>query len=831
MKRILFSLFLSILSLGAFAQMSDSQIMSFYQREAKAGTSQGQIVTKLMQSGVSIDQIRRVRDQYTNQAKDAANSSSSADASTGSTGNLRKNNGAKRQELTSKRYDSDKRTKKNMRDNQDDESQQDDQTQDRYLKMQRNGDEQVDETLTPGGKKVFGRDIFNNKLLSFEPNMNIATPTNYTIGPGDEVVIEIYGASQKSLTLTVSPEGTVTVPGYGPIYVSGMSVDRANAKIRATLGSRFSSSQIKTSVGQTRTIIVNVMGEVKVPGTYTLSAFASVFHALYMAGGINGLGTLRNIKVFRNGRLATVVDVYDYILNGRLTGNIRLRDNDVIVVGPYDCLVDIGGAVKRPMTYEMRKNESVASVLRYSGGFAGNAYKKSIRLNRASGNEKSVFNINEFDMSNFRIADGDSLGVDSILNRYENMVEVKGAVFRPGMYQLGNDINSVRSLIRHAEGVTEDAFTDHAVLHRMKADRTLEVVSVDITGIMKGTVADIPLKNEDVLFVPTQSNRTSTRSVTIHGEIQFPGTYQYADNETIEDFIMQAGGLTDAASTAKVDVSRRIMDPAATESSREIAQTFSFTLKDGFVIDGKKEFKLQPYDEVYVRRSPGFQIQRNVRIEGEVLFSGSYTLNSKNMRLSELVKAAGGTTRDAYVRGARIERLMNDDERARMQNVLRIANMQNEDSKDSIKTAKLDIGETYYVGIHLEKALANPGSNDDIVLREGDKLVVPEYNGTVKVSGDVMFPNTVAYACDKRYKYYINQAGGFGIRAKKSKAFIVYQNGTVCEVGHGKVEPGCEIIVPSKPKSKGNGLANILGIGTSVASLATMIATISNLVK
>ena len=829
MKRILFSLFLSIMALGSYAQMSDSQIMSFYQRESKAGTSQGQIVTKLMQSGVSIDQIRRVRDQYTNQAKDAANSSSSSDASTGSTGNLRKNNGAKRRDLTSKKFD----TKATADDDKDKDKQtNDDESQkDRYVKMERGDEDQSSEALTPSGKKVFGRDIFNNKLLSFEPNMNIATPTNYTIGPGDEVVIEIYGASQKSLTLTVSPEGTVTVPGYGPIYVSGMSVDRANAKIRSTLGSRYSSSQIKTSIGQTRTIIVNVMGEVKVPGTYTLSAFASVFHALYMAGGINGLGTLRNIKVFRNGRLVTVVDVYDYILNGRLTGNIRLRDNDVIVVGPYDCLVDIGGAVKRPMTYEMRKNESVSSVLRYAGGFAGNAYKKSIRLNRATGNGKSVFNINEFDMSNFRIADGDSLGVDSILNRYENMVEVKGAVFRPGMYQLGNDINSVRSLIRHAEGVTEDAFTDHAVLHRMKADRTLEVISVDITGIMKGTVADIPLKNEDVLFIPTESNRTSTRSVTIHGEIQFPGTYQYADNETIEDFIMQAGGLTDAASTAKVDVSRRIMDPAATTSSREIAQTFSFTLKDGFVIDGKKEFKLQPYDEVYVRRSPGFQIQRNVRIDGEVLFSGSYTLNSKNMRLSELVNAAGGVTRDAYVRGARIERLMNDDERARMKNVLRITNMQNEDAKDSIKTAKLDLGDTYYVGIHLDKAIANPGSNDDIVLREGDKLVVPEYNGTVKVSGDVMFPNTVAYAKDKRYKYYINQAGGFGIRAKKSKAFIVYQNGTVCEVGHGKVEPGCEIIVPSKPKSKGNGIGNILGIGTSIASLATMIATISNLVK
>ena len=548
-----------------------------------------------------------------------------------------------------------------------------------------------------------------------------------------------------------------------------------------------------------------------------------------MAGGINGLGTLRNIKVFRNGRLATVVDVYDYILNGRLTGNIRLQDNDVIVVGPYDCLVDIGGSVKRPMTYEMRKNESVASVIRYAGGFAGNAYKKSVRLLRSTGREKSVYNVSEFEMNNFRVADGDVISTDSILNRYDNMIEVKGAVFRPGLYQLGQEINSVRSLIKHAEGVTEDAFTDHAVLHRLKKDRTLEVIAVDVKGILDGSVADIPLQNGDVLFIPTQSDRTSARTITIHGEVQFPGSYQYADNETIEDFIMQAGGLTDAASTAKVDVSRRIIDPTATTSPREIAKTFSFTLKDGFIIDGTAGFKLEPYDEVYVRRSPGYQAQRNVSVSGEVLFAGTYTLNKKNTRLSDLVRMAGGVTSEAFIRGARIERKINEDERIRMKSVMRVVNNQN--GKDSINTNLLDSAETYYVGIELDKALENPGSNSDIVLREGDKLVVPEYNGTVKISGDVMYPNTVAYEEGRNYRYYINEAGGFGTRAKHSKTFIVYQNGRVSVAGKHKVEPGCEIIVPSKPKPNGNALTNILGIGTSMASLATMFATIANLVK
>ena len=432
-------------------------------------------------------------------------------------------------------------------------------------------------------------------------------------------------------------------------------------------------------------------------------------------------------------------------------------------------------------------------------------------------------------MNNFRVADGDVISVDSILNRYDNMIEIKGAVFRPGLYQLGKEINSVRSLIQHAEGVTEDAYTEHAVLHRLKKDRTLEVIAVDVKGILDGSVADIPLKNEDVLFIPTQSDRTTARTITIHGEVQFPGVYQYADNETIEDFIMQAGGLTDAASTAKVDVSRRIIDPAATTAPNEIAKTYNFTLKDGFVIDGTNGFKLHPYDEVYVRRSPGYQPQRNVSVSGEVIFAGTYTLNNKNTRLSDLIKMAGGVTQEAYVHGARIERKINEDERIRMKAVMRVVN--NQTGKDSVNTNLLDSAETYYVGIELDKALKNPGSNSDLVLREGDKLVVPTYNGTVKISGDVMYPNTVAYEDGRNYRYYINQAGGFGTRAKHSKTFIVYQNGRVSEAGKHKIEPGCEIIVPSKPKSNGNSFSHVLSIGTSIASLATMIATIGNLIK
>ena len=576
---------------------------------------------------------------------------------------------------------------------------------------------------------------------------------------------------------------------------------------------------------------INVMGEVKVPGTYTLSAFSTVFHALYMAGGINDIGTLRNIKVFRNGRQITVVDVYEYILNGRLAGNIRLMENDVIVVGPYDCLVGIEGNVKRPMFYEMRSTENVGTVLKYAGGFTGDAYKKAVRLTRKSGDRYTVHNIEEFDMGTFKVTDGDAISVDGILNRYENTVEIKGAVFRPGKFQLGKDITSVRSLIEAADGITEDAFTAHAVLHRMRLNRTLEVIAVDVAGILSGTVADIPLKSEDVLFIPTVSDRLNERILTIEGEVMSPGNYEFAENTTIEDLVLQAGGLTDAASTAKVDVSRRIVDPKAKEGSKDISKTYSFELKDGFVIDGQSGFILEPYDIVQVRRSPSYHEPRNIYIEGEVQFSGIQTLSTKNQRLSDAIKAAGGFTDEAYVKGARLIRTVTEDERNRATDLMRqIKNAG--DQKDSIQTSQLNLFKTYTVGINLDKAMENPGGDYDIVLRDGDRIIVPEYNGTVKISGNVQFPNTVAFNEKKGYKWYINKAGGFGNRAKKSKTFIIYQNGTMAEVGRGtKVEPGCEIVVPTKAKKDMAAVTQWLSIGSSVTGLAAMIATIANMVK
>lgn len=810
--------------------MTDEQVLQFVAVEYQKGTSQAQIVTKLMQKGVDINQIRRVKQKYERQANNGGLGVKDITGEQTSTNRLRKNNGQTK-EQPSGQMQKDKLTNVEAKDKYTD-------LDPNYIQMQEEMQFLFPDSLSmmmlpkePEGRKVFGRDIFNNKELTFEPNMNIATPQNYRLGPGDAVYIDIYGASQKTVEATVTPDGTIVIEGFGPVQVSGLTVAQANARLKTTLGARYSSSKVRLTVGQTKTIIVNVMGEVKTPGTYTLSAFASVFHALYMAGGTNDIGTLRNIKVYRNNKLVTTVDIYDYILNGKLTGNVRLADNDVIVVGPYDCLVNVAGKVKRPMFYEMKKSESVGTVLKYAGGFTGDAYKKSVKVIRKAGSKYSIFNVGEFDVNTFKIEDEDSISVDSVIPRYSNMVEIKGAVFRPGMYQVGGDITGVRSLLEHADGVTEDAFVQHAVMHRMKFDRTLEVIQVDIEGILSGRVADIPLKNEDVLYIPSKKDLLEQQTLTIHGEVLYPGTYTYADNTTVEDLIIQAGGLTDAASVMKVDVSRRITDKQAISVSDTIANTFSFRLKDGFVIDGTPGFTLQPYDEVYVRTSPGFSAQKNVIVEGEVLFGGTYTLTKKTQRLSEIIKQAGGLTTTAYAKGARLERQLTPEERARMEQVLKMARAKAGDS-DTLNINKLDVGNTYYVGINLDKALAEPGGNYDIVLREGDKITIPEYTNTVKISGDVMYPNTVSFRKGKNVAYYVDQAGGWGSRAKKSRTYIIYMNGTVARIGNGvKPEPGCEIVVPSKPANSRMTTTEVVALASGTASIATMIATLVNLLK
>lgn len=869
MKKYLFLLGILLLTcanMSAQSSMTDEQIIRFVMKEQKAGSTQQEIAMKLVQKGVTTDQIKRVQQKAERLQKDQG-LGTVKDKTLGTDKRQRKNNGDEKKTDDNKSTQKLKDKKQRRISLDDDDEEKTTETEAEALKLKKELDifmpdsfdiydqkvikdylKAKDEYEKRSKKKIFGHDLFQNEDLTFEPAMNIATPQNYILGAGDAVFIDIYGASQKTIEETISPDGYVVVEDFGPIQLGGLTVEQANARVKSKLGTRYSSSNIQFSVGQTRTITVNVMGEVKTPGSYTLSAFATVFHALYMAGGPNDIGTLRNIKVYRNNRLVTTVDVYDYILNGNLKGNIRLADNDVITVGTYDCMVNVTGKVKRPMYYEMKRDESMKSLIAYSGDFASDAYRKSVRVIRKQGTQLSVFNVNEFDMGSFHMADGDSVLVDSVLNRYSNMVEVKGAVFRPGMYQLGEQINSVKTLMEYCEGVTEDAFTAHAVMHRMKKDRTLEVISVDIAGIMEGTATDIPLQNEDVLFVPTRQDVQEEQTITIHGEVRYPGVYRYAANETLEDFVLQAGGLKETAAMVNVFVSRRIVNPTATEADSILGESFNFALKDGFVIDGEPGFHLQPFDEVFVRKSPGYKVQQNVTVEGEVQFTGDYSLTKQNERLSDLIKKAGGVTSIAYVAGARLERKMNEAERIRYEESMKMQKEQKETtlmeqalksgrSISEMKSAsaftedKIKIPDTYYVGIELDKALKEPGSDADIVLREGDRLVVPGQTSTVKISGEVMYPNTVGFEAGKKAKYYINQAGGYSSKAKKKRTYIIYMNGDVAKVGsRTKVRPGCEIVVPQKAINRMT-TAETVTLGSGIASIATMVATLANILS
>ena len=871
MRRYIILLFVMLLipvCISAQSSMTDDQVFKFIIKEHEAGTSQQQIIIQLMQRGVDINQIRRVRKKYERMAKQeglggVSNDTEKPDDRSRDNANKKKSpyEDGKYNDRSTDFYDDDNRYnsgtwiqkesygKRTFDDEDEDFLEFEDELNDWLpgdtITMYENLVERL--KYEKSKKKIYGHDLFRNKNLTFEPNMNIATPENYRLGPGDAVYIDIYGASQKTIESTVSPDGSVVIEGFGPVYVAGMTVTQANNTIRKKLGSRYQSSDLRLTVGETRSIMVNVLGDVKLPGTYTLSAFASVFHALYMAGGVTDLGTLRNVKVYRNGQLLSVIDIYEYLLNGRMSGNVRLNDNDMVLVGTYDCLVNVTGKVKRPMYYEMKRNESLSSLLKYCGGFTGDAYTKSVRVIRKTGREWSVYNVDEFDFPSFNLYDGDSITVDSILDRYSNMAEIKGAVFRPGMYQVGDEINSVRTLIEHAEGLREEAFTAHAVMHRMRKDRSLEVIQLDIDGIMEGTKTDLELKPNDVLFIPTKQDMMQQQTLTIHGEVHYPAVYKYAANETIEDLILQAGGLTETASMVKVDVARRVNDPHALTTDSIIAETFGFAIKDGFVIDGEPGFVLMPFDEVYVRKSPGTYKQQNVNIEGEVMFAGTYTLSSKNMRLSDLVRVAGGVNDRAYVKGARLERRYTQEERLNAIEALKKAreqaelNLQQQIAKSGNSSLanlsqqqqlqKYEVGDTYPVGIDLEKAMMNPGGDDDIVLREGDRIVVPQYTGTVKISGEVMRPNSVVYESGKSASFYINQAGGFGPNAKKRQAYIIYMSGKVAKVSHGaKPQPGCEIVVPSKPISK-TSLQETLSIATSVGSFAAIIATLASILK
>lgn len=825
--------------------LTDKQVMEYVEMGMQQGKSQQQIATELARRGVTREQAERVKKLYEQgQKSEKSATSKSGNSRTDANKNLTSDKEYVGRDFNFENGNATGTSKSKVY---------------KYVTTQElpEGADSLSFSLDKTGNlvsksgvtifkeelpedMVFGRNIFNTSNLTFEPSSNLPTPANYRLGAGDEIIIDIWGTSQVSIQQTITPDGAINIDNLGLVFLNGMTVNQATNylrkelnKIYAGLSDENPTSHIKVSLGNSRTIQVNVMGEVYQPGTYAISAFSTVFHALYNAGGVSDIGSLRNIQVVRNGKSIANVDVYDFIMQGKTKDDISLQEGDVIIVNPYEALVKIEGNVKRPMKYEMKADETVATLLKYAGNFASDAYTRSMKLVRQNGKEYQIFTVDDMDYSVFKLKDGDVLTAEAILDRYENKLEVKGAVYRPGIYQFGGDLNTVKQLIEKADGVMADAFLGRAVLHREREDLTKEIIQVDLKAILNGSRPDIALKRNDVLYIPSIHDLQDLGNIELFGEVARPGKYIYADNMTLEDLIIQAGGLLESASTVKVDVSRRIKDAKSTEATSTIGKMFSFALKDGFVVDGEAGFVLEPYDQVYVRRSPGYQPQANVTIEGEILYNGTYSLTTKNERLSDLVKKAGGATPYAYIKGAKLMRKANEEEMKRMADVMKIMQREMGAQTDSLK---LELDNIYSVGIDLEKALAKPGSDADIALREGDQLIIPEMTNTVKINGAVMLPNTVSYKKGETVSYYISQAGGYANGARKSKAFIIYMNGQVAKVkkfNKKQIEPGCEIVVPIKDKSKADkwNIQTILGIASSIGSLGLTAASVANILK
>ena len=802
MKRIWILFFFALLAAGgANAQaMSDDEVISYVKNAVNQGKSQQTIYKEVVARGVSTSQLQRIKDKYEQQKENAV---------------VKKSN-------------------KNVDTQRVNPEQAEDKAPAQSNDMTVDGPE--------GGIKVFGRDIFRTANLTFEPSMNIATPVNYRLGPGDELQIEVWGASEANITQKVSPDGYISIPNVGPVNVNGLTVQAATNRIKAKLSQIYSglassnvnlSTHVKVSLGQIRTIQVNIMGEVARPGTYALSSFSTVFHALYKAGGMSKMGSLRNIKVVRGGRTVATVDVYDYIINGRSHSDIRLQEGDVILASPYDALVLIKGKVKRPMYYEMKSSESIRTLIGFAGGFSNDAYRGAVTVDRNNTKERTVATVDDMNYGVFKVKDGDVVSVGEILDRYDNRIEVKGAVYRPGYYELGKDIQTVKDLIEKADGLLEYAFTNRAVLHRENDDKTLEVISLNVKAIIDGTEADVTLRKNDVLFIPSKYDLEQKGTLEIRGEVYKPNVFPYAANTKLEDLIIMAGGLTESASTVRVDVTRRIIDRKGTKKQKEIAQTFSFGVKDGFVVEGEPGFVLEPYDQVFVRRSPGYSEKVNVTVSGEVEFEGDYSLNVRNERLSDVLEKAGGLTEFAYIEGARLERQMTPEEYKQAQELMDMVASNNKISgNDSIVVPQ--VSRTYPVGIDLKEILANPHSAIDPVLQDGDVIVIPQYMTTVSVSGSVRKPNSVVYDPKMKLKDYISEAGGYAERARKSGTFILYPNGHIKELGRNAsakdIMGGSKIIVPQKGRSQWNLATTLTSVTTSVSMLA-VIATLINAMK
>ncbi|WP_286330201.1 SLBB domain-containing protein [Duncaniella freteri] len=835
MRRVLLPLFM-VCSLMVSA-LTDQQVIDYIKKQSAAGKTEQQIGKELLAKGVTPDQAKRIKAKYEAQQRGEAADSRNYTSVNGDRRRGNSENSRQKDNVSTRRNYEKGVSQSRIQGEPVDFTSADDS----YYNNDNNGllYENVNLAIDSlNYKEIYGHKIFNTQALSFEPSENLATPQNYRLGPGDEVIIDIWGTSEDHLREMISPEGSIMIAQIGPVYLNGMTISDANKHIKNAFSRKYAGmseaeTDVQVTLGQVRTIQVDILGEVATPGTFRMSPFSSVFHALYLSGGINDIGSLRNIQVLRNNKKVAGVDIYEYLFNGKTNGNIRLQEGDVIIVPPYEQLVSIDGNVKRPMYYEIKPDETIKTILDYAGGFTGDAYSGMVRLERQSGTENELYNIERGEFGSYRLKDGDMITVGTILDRYANRVELKGAVYRPGMFAIGRDIRTVSDLIRKADGLTDNAYDDRALLYREGPDMQLQIIALDLKNIMAGISPDVELKRNDIIEISSIDDLTDRGDITIAGQVTNPGTYPYAENMTVEDIILQAGGLLEGASTARVDVSRRIVDPTSVTATQQLSHVYSVSIDGGFAVGKGEHFVLKPYDRVVVRKSPGYGAQTTVEINGEVLFDGEYVLQRRNERVSELVKRAGGVIEGAYIKGASLSRKLTEAEYIARKETLRLAMANNQAGQaDSLALSKIEVSDTYNVGIDLQKALNNPGSTYDLVMQPGDVLYVPQEQSTVKITGDVMFPNAVVYEPGKKLSYYIDQAGGYGQQAKKGKAFIVYLNGTVAKAKKNTpIEPGCQIIVPSKPKNSGTDWTKILTLATSFTSVATMAATITNIFK
>jgi len=684
---------------------------------------------------------------------------------------------------------------------------------------------------------LFGYDFFSNSKVSFTPSVNIAVPKNYQIGPGDEIMIDLWGASEITYKATVNNSGSIKINGIGFVFINGFTLENASKKIISKLKTKHagisadsnSYNKINTNitVSKIRTVQVNIIGEVKTPGTYALNSLSTVLNALYVAGGPTEMGTFREVQLVRANKVVATLDIYQYMLSGTQEGNLKLQDQDVLLVTPYKNLVSVEGAVKRAGIYELTDGQTLAELAEYFGGFTPKAYTNLLTVERLNGTQKEIREVAFTKAKDFVMQAGDKLVVQEILDRYENKITIQGEVYRPGSFEMFEKM-SLKTLIEKAEGITPEAFLLRGLLVRTFDDTHKENIAFSVSDILNGS-ATIVLKARDQVRIFNKDELREKRTITIAGAVNTPNTFDFVDKLQIEDVIAMSGGLERGADPQVISVSRRLKDG----SFKTLSEVYAVSSDENLAINNGKPFYIQPFDVIDVRYSKGYTAQKNVSISGEVKYSGSYTLINKNERISDLIERAGGFTEFAYVKGAAlIRKTKNKYAIDILKNMDK--NMGDESNSDALKEMEANDTE-FKVGIDLKMILENKGSDIDMYLREGDELLIPSKRQTVKVSGMVLQPSLVQYKEGLSLRKYIFKSGGFADTAKKTKIYVSYANGDIKTVKrflfikrYPKLAPGATIFVPAKPVKEKMSTGELLGITTSIATLGILIKTMLN---